>query len=76
MTPQRFLTNFMSPYLLLKEKSSKIFHSYIYICYIDTLSKKIQVSLNLIFYLRGVIDTAETEFADFRSQYLGNYEAI
>jgi hypothetical protein len=38
--------------------------------------KKIGGSLDLIFDLRGVIDTAEIEFADFRSEYLREYEAI
>jgi hypothetical protein len=27
-------------------------------------------------YIRGVICTVETEFADFQSEYLGEYEAI
>jgi hypothetical protein len=37
---------------------------------------KIEVSLDLVLDPRGVIDTAETEFAEFRSEYLGKYEAI
>jgi hypothetical protein len=32
-------------------------------------------SLDLIFDLPGVIDTADIEFADFCSEYLGEYEA-
>jgi hypothetical protein len=36
---------------------------------------KIVGSLDLIFDLLGVMDTAETEFADFRSKYLGEFEA-
>jgi hypothetical protein len=38
--------------------------------------QKIGGSLDLIFYLRGVIEPAEIEFADFRIECLGKYEAI
>jgi hypothetical protein len=32
--------------------------------------------LDLIFGSSGVNDTAETDFGDFRSDYLGEYDAI
>jgi hypothetical protein len=32
--------------------------------------------LNFIFGFSGVIDTAETDFRDFRSDFLGEYQAI
>jgi hypothetical protein len=32
--------------------------------------------LDLIFSLSGVNDTAETDFGGFRSNYLGEYDAI
>jgi hypothetical protein len=38
--------------------------------------KKVAGCLDLIFGFRGVNDTAETDFGDFRSDYLGEYDAI
>jgi hypothetical protein len=38
--------------------------------------KKVGGCLDLIFCFRGVNDTAETDFGDFRSDYLGEYDAI
>jgi hypothetical protein len=63
--------DFESPYLILKRTSSKTI-SYDVI----TLSKKSYGILNFIFGFSSVIDTAETDFGDFRSDYLGEYEAI
>jgi hypothetical protein len=41
-----------------------------------TLSKKSYGILNFIFGFSGVIDTAKTNFGDFRSDYLSECEAI
>jgi hypothetical protein len=38
--------------------------------------KKVGGCLDLIFGFSVVIDTAETDFGDFRSYYLGEYDAI
>jgi hypothetical protein len=38
--------------------------------------KKVSGCLNLIFGFSGVSDTAETDFGDFQSDYLGEYDAI
>jgi hypothetical protein len=38
--------------------------------------KKVVGCLDLIFGFRGVNDTAETDFGDFRRDYLGEYDAI
>jgi hypothetical protein len=38
--------------------------------------KKVGGCLDLIFGFSGVNDTAETDFGDFRSDYLGEYDAI
>jgi hypothetical protein len=38
--------------------------------------KKVGGSLDLIFGFSGVNDTAETDFGDFRSDYLGEDDAI
>jgi hypothetical protein len=41
-----------------------------------TLNKVRWGILDFLFGLRGVIDPAETDFDDFRSDYLGEYDAI
>jgi hypothetical protein len=38
--------------------------------------KKLGGCLDQIFGFSGVDDTAETDFGDFRSDYLGEYDAI
>jgi hypothetical protein len=38
--------------------------------------KKVGGCLELIFGFSGVNDTTETDFGDFRSDYLGEYDAI
>jgi hypothetical protein len=38
--------------------------------------KKVGGCQDLIFDFSGVNDTAETDFGDFRSDYLGEYDAI
>jgi hypothetical protein len=38
--------------------------------------KKVGGCLDLIFGFSGVNDTAETDFGDVRSDYLGEYDAI
>jgi hypothetical protein len=38
--------------------------------------KKVGGCLDLILDFSGVNDTAETDFCDFRSDYLGEYDAI
>jgi hypothetical protein len=43
---------------------------------IPILQKKVGSCLNLIFGFSGVTDTAETNFGEFRSDDLGEYEAI
>jgi hypothetical protein len=38
--------------------------------------KKVGCCLDLIFGFSGVNDTTETDIGDFRSDYLGEYDAI
>jgi hypothetical protein len=62
---------------LLKGKSNKnISMANIPIQYKYLKQKKVGGCLDLIFGFSGVIDTAETDFSDFRSDYLGEYDAI
>jgi hypothetical protein len=78
MTSLKPKNDFESPYLILKRTSSKTI-SWVNIpirCTVITLSKKSYGFLNFIFGFSGVIDTGETDFGDFRSDYLGEYEAI
>jgi hypothetical protein len=78
MTPLKPKNNFERPYLILKRTSSKTI-SGVNIpiqCNYCTLSKKSYGILNFIFGFSGVIDTAETDFGDFRSDYLSENEAI
>jgi hypothetical protein len=42
----------------------------------DTVLLSKKGILNFIFGFSDVIDTAETDFRDFRRDYLGEYEAI
>jgi hypothetical protein len=38
--------------------------------------KNVGGCLDLFFGFRGINDTAETDFGDFRSDYLGEYDAM
>jgi hypothetical protein len=71
MTPLKPKNDFESPYLILKRTFSKT------ISWVDKYFKqKSWGILNFIFGFRGVFDTAETDFRDFQSDYLGKYKAI
>jgi hypothetical protein len=70
-------TEVTSPFSSFKEKIQQkyvngkypILHKYL-------KQKKVGGCLDLNFGFSGVIDTAETNFGDFRSDYLGKYDAI
>jgi hypothetical protein len=84
MTPLKFgwqplkpKNDFESPYLILKRTSSKTISCVnIPKRYNNFKQKKGYGLLNFIFGFSGVIDTAETNFGDFWSNHLGEYEAI
>jgi hypothetical protein len=57
------------------EYPAKLLHREVYPYHILTLTKKNWGILDFIFGFSGVIDPAQTEFDDFRSDYLGEYEA-
>jgi hypothetical protein len=64
-------------FLLLKGKSSKnISMANIPILYKYLKQKKVGGRPDLIFGFSGVNDAAEPDFGDFRSDYLGEYDAI
>jgi hypothetical protein len=67
------LINFWEPIYSLK---GKIQPKYLVGMPDHYLKKKIRGSLDLVFYLRGVIDTVKYEFSNFLRNYLGKYEAI
>jgi hypothetical protein len=76
MIPLKPKNDFESPYLILKRTSSKTI-SWVYIpIRFNFFKQKSYGILNFIFGFSGVIDTAETDFGDFRSDYLGEYEAV
>jgi hypothetical protein len=77
MTPLKPKNDFESPYLISKRTSSNtILWVYIPIRCNYFNQKKSYGILNFIFGCSGVIDTTETDFGDFRSDYLGEYEVI
>jgi hypothetical protein len=76
MTPLKPKNDFDSPYLILKRTSSKTISRVNIPLRCNYLSKKSYGILNSIFGFSGVIDTAEPDFGDFRSDYLGEYEGI
>jgi hypothetical protein len=55
-------------------QNAKLFH--IPIPYLYFKQKKSFRILYFIFYFSGVIDPTETDFDDFQSDYLSEYEAI
>jgi hypothetical protein len=76
VTPLKSQTDFTSPFSSVKGKiQQKYFNGkYPYTIHYKYLKqKKVGGCLDLIF---GVNDTAETDFGDFRSDYLGEYDAI
>jgi hypothetical protein len=70
----------VSPYLILKRTISKTISWVNIPIDVISLGKKSYGILNFIFGFKigfsGVNDTAETDFGVFRSDYLGEYEAI
>jgi hypothetical protein len=73
MPSRRFSSNFTSLYLILKEKSSKnISKVHIPMLYYYFKPNKIGGSLDLIFYLRGVIYTTEIELPIFKANISAN----
>jgi hypothetical protein len=66
--------DFESPYLILKRTSISWVNIPIRCNYFK--QKKSYGILNFIFGFSGVNDTAETDFGDFRNDYLGEYDAI
>jgi hypothetical protein len=77
LTPLKSQTDFTSPFSSFKEKipqkyfNGKYPHTYKYL-----KQKKVGSCLDLIFGFSGVHHIAETDFGDFRSDYLGEYDAI
>jgi hypothetical protein len=77
VTPLKSQTDFTSPFSSFKGKiQQKYFNGNIPILYKYLKQKKVGGCLDLIFGFSGVNDTAETDFGDFRSDYLGEYDAI
>jgi hypothetical protein len=77
MTPLKPKNDFESPYLILKRTSSKTISWVNIPIWCNYFKQKESYGiLNFIFGFSGVIDTAETDFVDFLSDYLGEYEDI
>jgi hypothetical protein len=77
MIPLKSQTDFTSPFSSFKAKTSKnISVANIPILYKYLKQKKVGGCLDLIFGFSGVNDTTETDFGDFGSDYLGEYDAI
>jgi hypothetical protein len=72
VTPLKSQTDFTCPVSSVK---GKIQHKYFNGKYSHTI-QVLEAEKNLIFGFSGVNDTAETDFGDFRSDYLGEYDAI
>jgi hypothetical protein len=79
LTPLKSQTDFTRPFSSFKGKSSKN----ILMANIPKLfkyrylkQKKVGGCLDIIFGFSGVNETAETDFGDFRSDYLGEYDAM
>jgi hypothetical protein len=76
-TPLKSQTDFTSPFSCVKGKIQKnILMANIPILYKYLKQKKVESCLDLIFGFSGVNDTAESDFGDFRSDYLGEHDAI
>jgi hypothetical protein len=78
VTPRNLKQTWQVLFLPLKGKSSKnisMAHILIPVLY-KYKQKKVGGCLDLIFCFSGVNDTAETDFGDFWSDYLGEYHAI
>jgi hypothetical protein len=76
-TPLKSQTDFTSPFSSFKEKiQQKYFKGKYPILYKYLKQKKVGGCLDLFFDFSGVSDTAETDFGDFRSDYLGEYDVI
>jgi hypothetical protein len=77
VTPLKSQTDFTSPFSSFK---GKIQQKYVNGKYPHTIlvieAEKIGGCLDLIFGFRGVNGTAETDFGDFQSHYLGEYDAM
>jgi hypothetical protein len=77
VTPLKSQTDFTSPFSSVKGKIQQKYFNGIHPHTIHVLeAEKIGGCLDLIFGFSGVTDTAETDFGDFQSDYLGEYEAI
>jgi hypothetical protein len=72
VTPLKSQTDFKSPFSSVKEKIHQNYFNGKYSHTIQVLGG----CLDLIFGFSGVNDTTETDFGDFRIDYLGKYDAI
>jgi hypothetical protein len=77
VTPLKSQTHLTSPFSSFEGKIQKnISMANIPILYTYLKQKKVWGCLHLIFGFSGVNDTAETDFGDFLSDYLGEYDSI
>jgi hypothetical protein len=77
MTPLKSQTEFTRPFSSFEGKIQQKYFNDKYPHTIQVLeAQKSWGCLDLIFDFRGVNYTAETDFGDFQSDYLGEYDAI
>jgi hypothetical protein len=73
VTPLKSQIDFTSPFSSFKGKTQQTYFNGKYPHTIQVLEAE---KADLIFDFGGVNDTTETDFGDFRSDYLGEYDAI
>jgi hypothetical protein len=77
VTPLKSQTDFTSPFSSFKGKIPQKYFNGKYSHTIQVLeAEKSWSCLDLIFGFSGVNDTAETDFGEFRSDYLGENDAL
>jgi hypothetical protein len=77
VTPLKSQTDFTSPFSSFNRKIQQKYFSGKYPHTIQVLeAEKVGGCLDLIFSFSGVNDTAVTDFGNFRSDYLGEYDAV